>query len=535
MLLHAGRNARRAQLIQEIEEHIRCLSVDPRSGQLFVHMLNVIFSKCAFVVRRNMPVAVAAKTGLMMFEGWKNWGTALGDGDLLAQLGERCGDMSLRCSDTAGYLSRLNQRMQRGSTRMHELQANMAQLSANQLESDFASAELKLTASRAQTVIAEGNHVAAQSLDEFAGLIAHVMSLEEKLRVFLDIISTVGTISDELGSIAKQTRMLGINAAIEAGRGGEATKGFAVVADEIRRLATQAGESTSSVSEKLAQLDQSARGLIGGVEASIDIGRQTSGQIDRIRSVMTEISVLVTQFQQRSEAISHCNREGAEDVAILKEGLEQFCYTAKESAREVDTARLRLDELEGQSNQMLNLTAHSDVQTRNSPYIAHALEATAEITALIDNALQTDQLSTGELFDANYRPVPDTDPVQYHSRFVSFADIWIRPLLDKHTARDSTIVGCCLVDMNGFLPTHISARSQRQRPGERQWNLENSRNRQIFMDNQTRHALDNEGDFFLYTYRQDFGDGQYRALRSVLVPLSFKGRRWGLFELGYLI
>ena len=470
-----------------------------------------------------------------MLEGWKNWGNNVADGELLGQLGERCGDMALRCSDTAGYLSKLNQRIQRGSTRLYDLQANMAQLSANQLESNFASEELQLTASRAQTVIAEGSNVAARSLDEFAGLIAHVMSLEEKLRAFLDIIGTVGTISDELGSIAKQTRMLGINAAIEAGRGGAATKGFAVVADEIRRLATQAGESTSSVSEKLAQLDQSARGLIGGVAAGINIGRQTSGQIDRIRSVMTEISVLITQFQQRSEAISHCNREGAEDVAVLKEGLEQFCSSAEESAREVDTARLRLDELEGETNQMLNLTAHSQVQTRNSPYIARALDAATEISTLIDNALTTEQLSMAELFDINYRPIPDTDPVQYHTRFVSFADIWLRPVLDRRTDEDRAIVGCCLVDMNGFLPTHITARSQKPRRDDRQWNLENSRNRQIFMDNQTRHALDNEGDFFLYTYRQDFGDDHYRALRSVLVPLSCKGRRWGLFELGYLI
>jgi methyl-accepting chemotaxis protein len=54
------------------------------------------------------------------------------------------------------------------------------------------------------------------------------------------------------------------------------------------------------------------------------------------------------------------------------------------------------------------------------------------------------------------------------------------------------------------------------------------------MDPQSRYALDHDAPFFLFTYRQDFGDGRYRALRSVLVPLSFLGRRWGLYELGYL-
>ncbi len=55
------------------------------------------------------------------------------------------------------------------------------------------------------------------------------------------------------------------------------------------------------------------------------------------------------------------------------------------------------------------------------------------------------------------------------------------------------------------------------------------------MDGQTRHALDHDGDYFLYTYRQDLGEGRYRALRSVLVPMHFAGKRWGLYELGYLI
>ena len=55
------------------------------------------------------------------------------------------------------------------------------------------------------------------------------------------------------------------------------------------------------------------------------------------------------------------------------------------------------------------------------------------------------------------------------------------------------------------------------------------------MDGQTRLALDEAGEFLLFAYRQDLGEGRFRALRSVFVPLHFAGRRWGLFELGYLI
>jgi methyl-accepting chemotaxis protein len=201
----------------------------------------------------------------------------------------------------------------------------------------------------------------------------------------------------------------------------------------------------------------------------------------------------------------------------------------------VERARAQLEQLEGMANDMLNSAAHGGHQTRNSRYIAFAEEGADEVARTIEQALLAGELSSAALFDTRYRPIAGSDPVQYENGFTAFADRMIRPILDRRTEEDQAIVGCCLIDMNGYLPTHISARSQPQRPRSPRWNIEHARNRQIFMDGQTRRALDGEGDFFLFTYRQDLGEGRYRALRSVFVPLSFGGRRWGLYEVGYLI
>ena len=454
---------------------------------------------------------------------------------LLADLGEKSGDISLQCSETAGFLARLNRRIQEEAERLAHLQDNMSSLDANQSESRIAAEELLTTASVAEGIIARGNSAAINSLDQVSGLIANVTGLEGQLRSFLQIIETIGGISDTLGTIAKQTRLLGVNAAIEAPRGGEATRGFAVVADEIRRLATIAGESAASVGEKLAHLNGAARGLIGGIESNISTGHETSGHIDGLRAALSEMSALVLQFQQRSESIALCTESASRHVSALSTGIAEFRSAATISAGHADEARQRLDDLESRANDMLNRVAQGGVRTRNSLYIGFAEEGADEVSALIEQALQTGELSAGALFDTDYRMVPGSDPVQYDNRFADFADRRIRPVLDRRTGQDNAIVGCCLVDMNGYLPTHISQRSMPQRFGDRRWNLENSRNRQKFMDNQTRRALDSEGDFFLFTYRQDLGDGRYRALRSVLVPLMFEGRRWGLYELGYLI
>jgi methyl-accepting chemotaxis protein len=248
-----------------------------------------------------------------------------------------------------------------------------------------------------------------------------------------------------------------------------------------------------------------------------------------------EIASLVGQFRDRSDAIARRTDAADEAVEALRTGLDGFTRSATQSAGQVNEARLRLDGLEGMANDMLNAAARSGQRTRNSRYIALAEEGAEEVSALIEAGLREARLARSTLFDTHYRAIEGSDPRQYLTGFTDFADALIRPLLDRRTAQDPAIVGCCLLDMNGYLPTHISARSQPPRGGDRLWNMEHARNRQIFMDAQTRRALDGEGDFFLFTYRQDLGEGRYRALRSVFVPLIFDGQRWGVYEVGYLI
>lgn len=454
---------------------------------------------------------------------------------LLAELGEQSGDIALQCSDTAGFLGRLNRLVQSEMSRLSALEANMDRLGENHEATSQAAAELRATGITAQDILSRGNVAAGHSLDEIAALLLGVASLEIKLTEFLERIEAVHGISRTLKRLSEQSQILGLNASIEAARGGDEARGFAIVANEMRRLSSEAEESSKQVSNELGDLDVSARELIDAVRGHISEGQQASGHVDALKSILAEMAALVVQFQERSTAIAGCTVRADAEVRGLAEGLADFSELARTSASHADEARQRLDALESRANDMLNKVAHGNVETRNNAFVTLALAGAEEARGLIEKALDEGDLSAAALFDTDYQPILETAPNQYLNGFVPFADRNLRSLLDRRTADDPAIVGCCLVDLNGYLPTHITPRSQPQRPGEIDWNLENSRNRQIFMDAQTRRALDGSDRFYLYTYRQDFGDGRFRALRSVLVPISFRGRRWGLYELGFLI
>ncbi|MBO0748999.1 MAG: methyl-accepting chemotaxis protein [Porphyrobacter sp.] len=454
---------------------------------------------------------------------------------MLADLGEQSGDISVYCSDTGGQLARLNRQIAAEAERLVELTAAMDSLAASHFESRDATGELLHTAEVAHEVLDRGNRVAQQSLDEVARLIDGVTGLDDELQSFLGRLTTIDGISRTLSVIAEQTQMLSFNARIEAARGGEATRPFEVLADEIRQLANTTSSSAAEVGQNIGSLQETARHLIEGLSANIAAGRKTTHHIDGLRQSLGEMAALVQQFQDRSKAIAGCNDRADGAVETLDAGLREFREVAAESAASAEEARQRLDALETRANDMLNQVAHGGVKTRNTPFIAMAFEGASEITALVESRLGTEELSEAGLFDTDYRPRAGTDPVQFDNGFADFADRHIRPLLDKWTRQTKAVVGCCLVDMNGYLPTHITERSQAPIPGQRLRNLEFSRNRQIFMDNQTRRALDGSDDYFLFAYRQDLGEGRFRALRSVFVPLHFAGRKWGLYEVGYLI
>ena len=118
------------------------------------------------------------------------------------------------------------------------------------------------------------------------------------------------------------------------------------------------------------------------------------------------------------------------------------------------------------------------------------------------------------------------------SRFCDFADEHVRPVLDRLMREEPRLIATAITDINGYLPTHISERSQPQ-GDDPEWNAAYCRNRRNFLDDITRRAIASEKEAMLATYSMEFSQGRHLAVKNVFVPLLMRGRRWGNFELAY--
>ncbi len=171
-------------------------------------------------------------------------------------------------------------------------------------------------------------------------------------------------------TIASQTNLLAMNAAIEAAHAGDAGKGFSVVADEIRKLA----EDTSEQSKKIAEMLRIVVANIGNVvDQSTDantVFEDISGQIGNVNDLMSEISMSMNEQSEGSQQVLESLRTMQNTTSIILNGssemnsgaamvqkeminLRDFAYQVKEVTQNVNE---RMDQINNSVDSVASLS-----------------------------------------------------------------------------------------------------------------------------------------------------------------------------------
>ena len=173
------------------------------------------------------------------------------------------------------------------------------------------------------------------------------------------------------------------------------------------------------------------------------------------------------------------------------------------------------------------------IQDDNTEAVTRAMEAGAALKKIFEGGIDSGTISIEDMFDTNYVEIPGSNPVQYRTKILDWADRALPPFQEAFLARDKRMAFCAMIDTNGYLPVHNKIYSHPQRPGDVTWNTANSRNRRIFNDAAGLAAGRNQRAYLIQSYARDMGNGNTVMMREIDVPIRVKGRHWGGFRTAY--
>jgi len=442
-----------------------------------------------------------------------------------------CGSLSMECSDVAGYVKGVSDRIGEHMKMLDQLEEVTTRLLGDQGRVSDSTDEARLLSEQAKAKLEAGREAIDGTIEGFKGLTDLIVQLGERMAGFASAMSQVQTVSSTIETIARKTNMLALNATIEAARAGDAGRSFAVVAAEVKKLAHDTRAATSQIASTIGELTREAGAVTTEIKTGVERSRAAQSGFGTISETVREVSEIVGMVDRQTEGIAHSTSMIQTSVDRVKAGLTDFAADARDNGKELLTAEKRLAHLEMLSNTMLDTLANSGAEIDDTPFILRAQETCRRIQAAVEQAIEAGELTVDDVFDSDYRIVEGSNPVQYNVRFNDAADRLVQPILDASESSDGRIIGCAIGDLNGYLPTHLSKRSHPQGP-DPVWNDEHCRNKRILIDDTTRMALASDRPATLATYRMELGD-KFIPVKNVFVPLWIKGRRWGNFELAY--
>jgi len=224
------------------------------------------------------------------------------------RVGESVVEMSGASESTVRYTDQQLKETQQVAAALNEMSATSDEVA----RSASNTAERTKVASQATE---EGARIMNSSQETIQKLTEQIEATASKIQVLKDNSENIGSVMEVIRSIAEQTNLLALNAAIEAARAGEQGRGFAVVADEVRSLAQKTQKSTEEIASIISQLQKAADEAHASMNTSINSVQETIETSSKVKESLEQIQQSVSTINDMNHQIATASEEQSAVVA----------------------------------------------------------------------------------------------------------------------------------------------------------------------------------------------------------------------------
>ena len=199
------------------------------------------------------------------------------------------------------------------------------------------------SAVEAEQATESAEHESVKGSDDLQKTISSITSLAEEIDTAANIINGFQKDSEDIGgvlgvikSIAEQTNLLALNAAIEAARAGEQGRGFAVVADEVRTLATRTQESTQEIQAIIIRLQTGAEQAVEAMDSGRKRGHETVQQAEQAGVSLSSITHAVNVISGINTRIAEAMEQQLQVASGVSDGIDTINQVSEETADRVE-------------------------------------------------------------------------------------------------------------------------------------------------------------------------------------------------------
>jgi methyl-accepting chemotaxis protein len=176
----------------------------------------------------------------------------------------------------------------------------------------------------------EGKKVAKGAVDTVSMVHTSTIGLAKEIDELNNSILEIGAIITVINSIADQTNLLALNAAIEAARAGEQGRGFAVVADEVRKLAESTIKATAEISEKIGNVQEDSTRTKKSMEESSEVVNKASEYIKNVGNTLQGLAESVLKVRDQVTQIATAVDEQSAAAEQVTKNIEQTADISKD-------------------------------------------------------------------------------------------------------------------------------------------------------------------------------------------------------------